>query len=119
LNRSTKLLDGELIMPFAKDPAWNYPQNNERDIVSHFGEIIDILTSVTATASGDKGLIQRLKEQSGDIKVTKGVHQRNDLHITLEYCGALWHVFLKQGKRGYEVCEVSQRQPGFNQYKRV
>ena len=102
-------------MPFAKDQAWDFPQNNDRNIVSHFGEIINILTTVPATARGDSGLIKKLKEQSSEIKITKGVHQANDLHITLEFCGALWHAFLKQGKMGYEVCEVSQRRPGFIQ----
>ncbi|HEV8607100.1 MAG TPA: hypothetical protein VGQ99_17300 [Tepidisphaeraceae bacterium] len=105
-------------MPFQKDPTWSYPQNNDSSIVSHFGEIIDILTSIPATAKGDQGLIKKLKEQSSDIKITKGVHQKNDLHITLEFCGALWHVFLRQGKLGCEVSEVSQRQPGFNQHRR-
>jgi len=90
-------------------PGWDSAENNIRDFIFCEGDLTNVLMTAPVSARGDRGLLEALRSRSGQVTVTKGVHQWNNLHVTVDYLGALWHVDVADSNPyGLEVVGVSQ-----------
>ena len=95
-------------MSFQWAAGWDSHDNNDGATAA---EIVEVLSTATKWGRGDQGLLEALSSQSDTITIVKGIHDKQK-HITVDYSGGRWHVYLVQtsagGRAGYRVGTVEQ-----------
>jgi len=98
-------------MAFKWDANWNQKDKNgyENNIGKYSKEqLTKFLKNTQFAKSGDAGLLKALSEDSDQVTIMKGLHDKDD-HVTVSYSGGMWHVnLLGTADGGYRVSTVSQ-----------
>lgn len=97
-------------MAFKWDANWN--QKDQKGYANNVGkytkEQLTPFLKATTFSSGDDGLRLRLSQESGEITILKGLHDKDE-HVTVLYSGGTWHVNLVgTATGGYRVGKVTQ-----------
>ena len=92
---------------FAWENGWDEHDNNDGSSQDYVAKLLK--TADKSWVTGDTGIKAALASESSGITIMKGIHQKDDLHITIMYWGEQYHVSVRGGANGDRVTSITKR----------